>query len=195
MTNIEYIEFINNAITSAYGATRTGLKLLEIGNQDLVEYYSDLGMDARLLEPTMDNGNTWLHIVTANSILLNMATPEVFADYANTFDVITNVGAIEHIPLNQQYETWTVMNAITKVGGVMVHIMPDRERRDMRLDWIGHCNNYYDGEFFENLADKMGYEIVGNEVIHSNRSVALKKVVDKAFDLDRETFLSTIHLR
>jgi hypothetical protein len=195
MTNIEYIEFINAAITSAYGTTRTGLKLLEIGNQDLVEYYTNLGMDARLLEPTMDNGNTWLHIVTANSILLNMATPEVFADYTNTFDVITNLGAIEHIPNSQQYEAWAVMNAITKVGGVMVHVMPDRERRDMWLDWIGHCNNYYDSEFFENLADKMGYEIIGNTVIFGNRCVSLKKVADTAFTLDRDTFLSTIHLR
>jgi hypothetical protein len=84
------------------------------------------------------------------------------------------------------------MHDITKVGGVMIHIMPDAFECQMYLRWYGHCHNYFSTEFFENLCTKLGYEILDNTLLNFNRSVVIKKVTNSSFNLDQSEFLSTI---
>jgi hypothetical protein len=190
-----YIDFISEAITKVHGSNWNGLKMVEIGDEDSTydsSHFTSKGTVNTIIQPIGADGNPLMRRLINPYIGKNFEVSEEFADMANTYDVLTNIGTVEHF--NNQYEAWQIMHEITKVGGVMIHIMPDAYECEMYLRWYGHCHNYFDVVFFENLCDKLGYEIVSNELLNFNRSVALKKVTNSTFNINKEEFLNTIKL-
>jgi len=196
-----YLDFINDSLEKVLGTKLTGKRILEIGDNDPtynLQDFVDRGMEHTLLEP---------HACDENGVMLGAYQPrlaeiyvakvlhdaENLSEYMDYFHAITNIGCIEHIPLEFQYDIWKNLHNMCKVGGVMIHIMPDLQECLSYLRWYGHCSIYFSPAFFQNLADKLGYEIVNNELLNFNRSVALKKVSDTVFDLDKEEFLETFN--
>jgi hypothetical protein len=188
-----YIEFISDAITRVHGSNWNGLKIAEIGDEDSTynsSHFTSKGTINTIIQPIGADGNPLMRRLINPYIGKNFEVSEDFADMANTYDVITNIGTVEHF--NNQYEAWQIMHEITKVNGVMIHIMPDAEECQLYLRWYGHCHNYFSTEFFENLVTKLGYEIISNELLNFNRSVAIKKTTNSIFNLDKDEFLATI---
>lgn len=191
-----YIDFISESITKVHGSTWTGLKMIEIGDEDSTyssSHFTNKGTENTIIQPIGADGNPLMRRLINPYLGKNFASPENFVDMANSYDILTNIGCVEHLD-NIQYEVWQIMHNITKVGGVMIHIMPDATECQLYLRWYGHCHNYYDVDFFNNLCTKLGYELVSNELLNFNRSVALKKVTNSTFNIDREEFLNTIKL-
>lgn len=190
-----YVDFISDSITKVHGSNWNGLKMVEIGDEDhtyTAETFTSRGIDHTIIQPVGADGNTLMRRLVNPYVSKNFMIPEQFTEYSDTFNILTNIGVVEH--LSHQYEAWNIMHSMLKVGGVMIHIMPDAHECMMYLRWYGHCHNYFSTEFFENYASKLGYEIVNNELLNFNRSVALKKVSNVAFNLDSEEFLKTITL-
>lgn len=190
-----YIDFISTAITKVHGTNWNGLKMVEIGDEDSTydsSHFTSKGTTNTIIQPIGADGNPLMRRLINPYIGKNFEVSEDFSDMASAYDILTNIGTVEHF--NNQYEAWQIMHEITKVGGVMIHIMPDATECQLYLRWYGHCHNYFDIEFFQNLCDKLGYEIISNELLNFNRSVALKKVTNSTFNLDKEEFLNTIKL-
>ena len=191
-----YIDFISEAITKVHGSNWNGLKMVEIGDEDSTynsSHFTSKGTTNTIIQPVGADGNPLMRRLINPYLSKNFSDPDNFADIENTYDILTNIGCIEHLD-NIQYEVWKILHNITKVGGVMIHIMPDATECQMYLRWYGHCHNYYDIDFFNNLCDKLGYELVSNELLNFNRSVGLKKVTNSTFNLNKEEFLNTIKL-
>jgi len=80
------------------------------------------------------------------------------------FDIITNFGTTEHVP--EQYECFENVHKLCKVGGFIFHVVPRAN------NWNGeeagfkepHCPYYYDVDFFAQLAELTGYELLENRV-------------------------------
>lgn len=190
-----YIDFISTAITKVHGTNWNGLKMVEIGDEDSTydsSHFTSKGTTNTIIQPIGADGNPLMRRLINPYIGKNFEVSEDFSDMTSAYDILTNIGTVEHF--NNQYEAWQIMHEITKVGGVMIHIMPDATECQLYLRWYGHCHNYFDIEFFQNLCDKLGYEIISNELLNFNRSVALKKVTNSTFNLDKEEFLNTIKL-
>lgn len=189
-----YIDFISSAITKVHGSNWSNLNMIEIGDEDQTytsSTFTDRGINHSIIQPVGADGNPLMRRLINPYITKNFSNEENFNNINNTVDIITNIGCLEHLE-GIQYEVWKILHNITKVNGVMIHIMPDAQECQMYLRWYGHCHNYFSTEFFQNLADKLGYEIVSNELLNFNRSVALKKTTNSVFNLDRDEFLATI---
>jgi hypothetical protein len=174
--------FIQPSIETVFGTNWNGLKILDIGKQDSTyreEHMADLGVDYTVFEPVGENKAPLLGKVWKGSIFRQFHRPETFEKYHNTFDVVINIGTIEHLP--KQATVWAIIHNITKPGGLMIHAMPDAQECLMYLRWFGHSNNYYSEEFYQHLADNANYQIVDNQLINWNRCVALKKLQDNSF--------------
>lgn len=199
-----YLDFINESITNAMGSNVTGKTILEIGDNDPtydLSQFVDRGMFHTLLQPCMKNadgsvGAPYMHILNDNYVGKILHDADNIAEYINHIDVITNIGCLEHIePVDIQYDIWKNLHNMLKVGGVMIHVMPDDYECFMYLRWFGHCKLFFQMDFYNNFVDKLGYEIVHNELLNYNRSVALKKISDSEFNLNKEEFLAAITLR
>ncbi|NBP58559.1 hypothetical protein EBU71_18890, partial [bacterium] len=141
-------------------------------------------------------GAPYMHILNDNYVGKILHDADNIAEYINHIDVITNIGCLEHIePVDIQYDIWKNLHNMLKVGGVMIHVMPDDYECFMYLRWFGHCKLFFQMDFYNNFVDKLGYEIVHNELLNYNRSVALKKISDSEFNLNKEEFLAAITLR
>lgn len=81
--------------------------------------------------------------------------------YVNVFDVVTNIGTSEHIePYKRQYECFKNIHLCSKIGGIMIHIVPEVG------SFYNHCANYYSVDFFEHLSKLNDYKISYLERIH-----------------------------
>lgn len=67
-------------------------------------------------------------------------------------DLIIDAGTSEHVAV--QYYNWKNLYDVCRVGGYMVHILPKVGY------WAGHCEFKYTSDFFTQLSDAMGYEII-----------------------------------
>jgi len=196
---VQYMRFINNAIHKVFGydISNKKLKMLELGNQEISpnpvypgrlgkEYYSNLGFDHTSVDLNGMDG----------ALPLDLRIQPLFREFNNTIDVLTNSGTTEHVePHECQYDCFNIIHDCVKVGGIMIHLLPDVVELDERGWWIGHCTNYYSTEFFEMLASECNYEILGNEVMVGIRAVALRKLQDNVFTKNKELFLSKIAQR
>jgi len=199
-----YLDFINDSISKVHGTSLQGKKILELGDNDPtydLQSFVSKGMEHTLIEPYHEgeDGNLagpYMPRIAEIYIPKMLHKADNLSEYMNYFDVITNIGCLEHIiPLELHYDIWKNLHDMCKVGGVMIHIMPDDYECFMYLRWLGHCTIYFSTEFFENLASKLGYEIVNNELLNFNRSVALKKTTNSTFNLNKSEFLATFHTR
>lgn len=194
-----YFDFINDSLVKTFGTNLSNKKVLEIGSR--FTYKTDLEskqINYTCIEPCDEDseGNILgAYAVPAHetAVLKMLHKSDAVTEYANNFDAIINIHVTEHIePISRQYDVWKNMHSMCKVNGVMIHILPDPDECFNYLRQLGHCHLYFGRAFFQNLADKMGYEILNNELLNYNRSVALKKVNDNTFNLNKEEFTKTI---
>jgi len=112
--------------------------------------------------------------------------------FYNKFDIITNSGTTEHIvPLEGQYQAFKNIHLCSKVGGVMIHILPGIGK------YYGHCQTYYDYKFFEELSILNNYKLVLMEPIKKREKflwigICLIKQFDNMFTEDKKGFFKHI---
>lgn len=195
--NAPYLRFIEASIDQVYpDNSNRGLKMLELGDQVIVDsaipektgkdYFLNRGFDHTSVDI---NG---LH----GAVIRDLTRPEEFQDWHSTFDVLTNAGTTEHVePFDKQYECFQILHSCVKVGGVMMHLVPDVFEHDMHGAWKGHCRFYYSADFFEQMAKVCGYDVLESQVINRLRCVALRKTIDIPFVWSRCELLSLIAQR
>ncbi|NBP57392.1 hypothetical protein EBU71_12825 [bacterium] len=199
-TTVEsYFDFVNDALVQGLGANLTGRQVAEIGT--ICSYKVELldkEVNYTCIEPC--HGDIEGNVISPYSA--NAETTSVYkvlenayatTEYENSFDAIISIHMLEHInPLDSQYNIWKNLHSMCKVNGVMIYILPDADECFNYLRQLGHSNLYFGRAFFAYLADKLGYEILNNQLLNYNRSVALKKVSNVTFDLDVDEFKSKI---
>lgn len=195
--DISYMQFIENELLNVFGKDWTGLTMVELGNQHISpnevyryptgkEYYSSKGFKHISIDINGEDG----------ALPLDLRNPELFKEYFNIVDVLTNCGTTEHVePHETQYECYYILHKCLKVGGLMFHVLPDVNELDLNGAWSGHCTNYYSDEFFKMFAEECGYEVLNSTIIRGNRSVCLKKTLDLPFIQNKEKFLNLISVR
>jgi hypothetical protein len=111
------------------------------------EYFDNLEMDVTTIDITGCNNS---HVVDLREIdALDKFTEE------GLFDAIVNHGTFEHIEgVIGFYQAYKNAHNACKVGGIMIHETPKTGH------WIGHGNHYLTEDFYINLAEKMGYELI-----------------------------------
>lgn len=175
-------DFIKPNIETVFGNDFTGISLVDIGKQDTT-YRADtlepLGINYTVFEPVGENKAPLLGSLWKGSLRRQFHRPDSFEKFKNTFDVVVNIGTIEHLP--KQATVWNLIHKITKPGGLMIHAMPDAQECIQNLRWYGHCTNYYSEDFYQFLALNNNYQIIDNQLINWNRCVALKKLEDNNF--------------
>ena len=111
-------------------------------------------------------------------------------------DIITNQGTTEHIePFESQYECFSILHDCVKVGGIIVHLLPDVYEHDEHGRRKNHCPFYYSESFFEMLAKECEYELLSNTVINGLRCAVVRKKKSVPFMHDRSKFLALISQR
>lgn len=108
----------------------------------------------------------------------------------NWADLVIDAGTSEHVSV--QYYNWKNLYDVCTWGGYMVHILPKVGY------WGGHCEFKYTKEFFTQLSEKMGYEIIGlHEYIENQERgdicCIFKKVSDIPFMSESEFDKLPIH--
>ena len=174
-----------------------GLKILELGDQeiryldDFIYSFPDQGeIEHRksakdyFIEQGYDHTSVDLKGLRGSEIR-DLRNPEEFLDWHDTFDILTNSGTTEHVePRDSQYECFSIIHDVVKVGGIFVHILPDADQMLKYGYWADHCNIYYNSIFFEELAYLCEYKILVNKVSTGNRAVVMQKT-DAPFTTDR----------
>ena len=191
---VEYLQFIESSIDRVF-SNNTNLKMLELGDQVIMnnpstasktgkEYFVNLGFEHTSVDINGMHG----------ALIKNLTKQEEFDQWKNYFDIVTNSGTTEHIePYESQYTCFNILHQCSKVGGLMIHLIPDKNCFEKYGAWSGHCNYYYSHDFFQTLADQCGYEILSSEVIDQLICVCLIKTKDIEFVIDKSLFLNNIY--
>jgi hypothetical protein len=183
----EYFDFVNDCIRLEFYEP-AGLSMFELGNQRIIsgsihttakQHFTSIGMNHTSVDLNGEDG----------ALPLDLRQPELFKEFRNRFDVLTNLGTTEHVePIDNQYECFSIVHDVVRPGGIMIHMVPDVEELDNSGAWKDHCSVYYRKEFFSALADKCNYTILENQVIFGLRSVSMRKETSIAFTTNREIF-------
>jgi hypothetical protein len=158
-------------------------RMLELGCQNIyVQGYDEMSISLNELPKRFGvNMETWDILGCQNSKIVDLREP-IDEAYHNAFDVVTDFGTTEHVDGNY-YQARKNIHDACKVGGIMIHENP------MTGHWIGHGCNYLNENFYRQLADAMGYEILelvteyamGNITDGGNVSCVLRKREDTEF--------------
>lgn len=194
---VEYIRFIDDCIASHLGAME-GVRMLELGNQHVYDkkgrieertgkaYYTNRGCRHVSVDLNAEDG----------ALPLDLSQRIEKPEWEGYFDVITNSGTTEHVePFEAQYECFENIHRWLKVGGIVVHLVPDAHELERRGRWKKHCNNYYSLEFFRGLADANGYTMAASGIIDQLTAACLVKEADGPFMSDRAALLAGITRR
>ena len=191
---LSYIDFINAAIKRVYGLNISGLKMLELGDQVVKkksglsertgkEYFTNLGYNHISIDLNGKRG----------SLIKDLTKSEDFFEWPEYFDILTNSGTTEHVePFESQYDCFKILHDCVKVGGLMIHLIPDIEPLTQG-HFANHCNYYYSEKFFNDLALNCNYTILENTIMDNLRCVALVKNSND-FWQDKDSFLKNINI-
>lgn len=193
---LEFLQFIELSIRETFGqrSSYSGLRMIELGDQEIrsnpeypgsfgKEYYSGLGFERISIDVHGKNG----------AIPLDLRNPNLFHQYYNTADILTNSGTTEHVePFETQYECWQIIHDCVKAGGLMIHIVPDITEMIERASWRGHCSIYYSLKFFQTLAEECNYKLLRAEIIRGCIAVALIKNSSAPFMANKGAFLRMV---
>lgn len=173
-------------LLNKHNLTRSGLKVLELGCQNLYNnenygevsnpYFKAKGQDIDSID--LEGCN--------DSSIVNLDNP-IDKDYINKYDVVTNFGTSEHC--EDLYQTFKNIYDACRVGGIIVNENPKTG------NWPGHGNHYLTTLFYKQYAQDMGLVIVdigehaamGNKNDGWNVFCVLKKS-NKVKFVSRETF-------
>jgi hypothetical protein len=191
---LSYIDFINAAIERVYGLNIGGLKMLELGDQVVKkksglsertgkEYFTNLGYNHISVDLNGKRG----------SLIKDLTKPADFSEWLAYFDILTNSGTTEHVePFESQYDCFKILHDCVKIGGLMIHLIPDIKPLDQG-HFANHCNYYYSEKFFNDLALNCNYTILENTIMDNLRCVALIKNSND-FWQDKDSFLKNINI-
>lgn len=191
---LSYINFINSSIEKVYGLDTKGLKMLELGDQVVKrksgipestgkEYFTNLGYDHISVDLNGKRG----------SLVKDLTKPTDFNEWPEYFDILTNSGTTEHVePFESQYDCFKILHDCVKVGGLMIHLIPDIEPLNQG-HFVNHCNYYYSEKFFNDLALNSNYTILENKIMDNLRCVVLVKNSNN-FWQDKNSFLKNISI-
>jgi hypothetical protein len=189
----EYINFIDECILMTLGSL-SGKRMLELGNQRL--------QDARFSEKTGKEyfTNRGVHHISVDlngedeAIPLDLTKPEQFLRWKDYFDIITNAGTSEHVePKQAQYNCFLIVHNCLSIGGIAIHIVPDKKELIEKGCWKEHCNNYYSTDFFHMLATNNNYKLTKIDIINGLVCACLQKTQASVFMENRDEFLRNIH--
>ena len=195
-----YLRYIESSIKQAFGAAGNGLRMLELGDQEITligfgEYIAEKTGKAYFTRRGFEHVSVDLNGLNG-SLVRDLRRPEQFQDWHGSFDILTNAGTTEHVePFESQYECFGILHDCIKVGGVAIHLLPDVLERDEHGAWKNHCRHYYSESFFEVLAKECSYELLSNTVINGLRCAAVRKTKSVPFMSDRSKFLRGIAQR
>jgi hypothetical protein len=104
--------------------------------------YEALGFSYACIDPDERHG----------ALALDLNFDGVPASHRKRYDFLTNHGTTEH--LVNQYNAFEVAHDLTRVGGLMLHVLPF-------VNYLNHSLYTYRPEFFRSLARSNGYRLVG----------------------------------
>lgn len=172
--------------------TESITKMIELGAQRMsgefkvnygYEYFKDLGYEVTSIDV----------IPEGYAVIKDLRINSHFEEWPEHFDVLTNFGTIEHVsPTKNHYDVWKICHDIVRPGGYFYHVMPDSEILKTDGLWWGHCNHYYNKEFFELLAKENNYSILGVEYHLANLVLLYKKNLDSEFKITPEKLVDAI---
>ncbi|OGQ70546.1 MAG: hypothetical protein A2W73_05115 [Deltaproteobacteria bacterium RIFCSPLOWO2_12_55_13] len=152
---LEYINFINETCALAGFQRATGLKMCELGNQQVrksaaritkaktgKEYFSSLGYDHTSIDRNGLDG----------ALPLDLCEPIQDPELIDQFDVLTNSGTSEHV--EEEYECFKNLHSLVKQNGIFIHLNPKTG------SWPRHGLYYYTFDFHHRLASQCDYEIL-----------------------------------
>lgn len=190
---LEYIQFINDAVQAAGFGSTQGLRMCELGNQHIrksaskhtkaktgKEYFTNLGYRHTSIDWNGQDG----------ALPLDLTQSIEDPSLVGQFDVLTNSGTTEHV--TDQYACFRNLHRLVKPGGVLVHLNP------MTGSWPGHGIHYYTFDFHLRLAAACGYQILKQSDISAKGEqchlvcVGLRKPSDKPF-IERPDFERIAH--
>ena len=173
------LDFIFTCVDACFDSY-SGLDMLELGNQMVKldgeriiakKYFENIGFKHVSFDINGKNG----------AIPINLSRP-IKSEYFNKFDIVTNSGTSEHVePFVGQYECFRNIHLCTRVGGVMIHIVPQEG------SFPDHCPFYYKREFFNILAERNNYDVIETgELNRGDNSFVIAGLIKK-----EEPFLIT----
>ena len=172
--NIKSLTKFKNTLSNNFKDTED-LKLLELGIQEANE---SLGF--KYLRDNYDNKFKNYVSVDLHD-LPNVTKVDLSEIHHNLFsvDIITNFGTSEHVEYQEgQYNCWKNIHNWLKVGGIMIHEIPEYG------SWTNHCRYFTDYNFFKNL-ENYGYSLLefDNHVDENGNLnwAVLKKIHEKDF--------------
>ena len=168
----ETLELLDEAV-SRTGNTLAGSSVCDLGNQRgwptlnldmpvtrkgyiLRDYYKSLRDVAFHVSIDLNGKDGALPLDLTKDININKI--------GGPFTVVTNFGTSEHVP--GQYGCFKNIHELTKVGGIMYHVVPRVGNWDGKNCGLkkAHCPYYYDTDFFNLLAERNGYKIIENRI-------------------------------
>jgi len=189
----KYTDYIEKYSSDIIGDLN-GKYMLELGDQVLKnmkhitsaktgkEYYESKGV----LHTSIDlNGKR-------GALKIDLSKPIDKPEWKNHFDIITNLGTTEHVePQSSQYICFKSIHDFLRVGGIIIHVLPNIvERTRLNLNF-NHANNYYAESFFHMLTcEGIAYELVDLTKCGGNFHVCLKKLRDIQFMDNKDIFNS-----
>ena len=190
------IDYITRSILSKHD-TLHNLKILEFGNQIVrdgqgyfektgKEYWTNQLMDHTSVDVNGQHG----------ALKKDLTKISDFQGMFHQFDVVYNAGTSEHVePFEDQYTCFKIADMCCKIGGIMIHAVPEIRNRDIRGTWVDHCRYYYSEKFFETLIKESNYEYITSNKSNTSISSTFQKTTNSNFMKDKELFLSNIAIR
>lgn len=190
------IDYITRSILSKHD-TLHHLKILEFGNQIVrdgqgyfektgKEYWTNQLMDHTSVDVNGQHG----------ALKKDLTKISDFQGMFHQFDVVYNAGTSEHVePFEDQYTCFKIADMCCKIGGIMIHAVPEIRNRDIRGTWVDHCRYYYSEKFFETLIKESNYEYITSNKSNTSISYTFQKTTNSNFMKDKELFLSNIAIR
>jgi hypothetical protein len=153
------------------------MRVAEIGNQHFLSYDCEENMQLRSLVvkdyfQTLGIGDVSFDITGWDGSLPYDLTKPVPTEFHARFNVLLNGGTTEHI--DNQYSCFLNLHNMQEVGGIAVHEVP------LVGYWPHHCNWYYGDDFFKDLCQTGGYEVLHQKKIwYDTNGFALASTIKK----------------
>lgn len=141
------------AMDKSYGE----IKICELGDQRMK--WNSCGTGKKFLLEKGVTEHTSIDLNGKNGALkFNLAKP--IDKWKNYFDMVTNYGTTEHV--SSQYDVFQNIHNFTKVGGSIINTVP------IVGGWARHCDVHYETSFFEEVSEKLKYDIIYSGIIIVN---------------------------
>lgn len=189
-----YDYYIKNFAAKS-GKSLSELKMLELGNQTFQDndLIVQMNLPATVKEYWENNGVSHTSIDLngkdgAVSLDLSKPLPE---NFYHAYDIVTNCGTSEHV--DDQFECWKNIHRCLKGNGLLLSANPEKENYNEK-----HCNWFYDLNFFETFASRLGYVIylLGRMFFPYNGGyvifAAMEKSKETKFDFSKNEFESLL---